>query len=378
MKVVILGGGRVGNAMALDLAQDPQFQVSVADVDSKRLSLFPKDSGISLISQDLTDHQNLQKLTKKFDVVINALPGFMGFTAFQKVIEAGVDVVDIAFFPEDPFVLQELAVRKKVIALMDCGVAPGMSNLLVGYTASRLEQVNDIKIYVGGLPRVREWPYEYKAVFSPVDVIEEYTRPARFLRFGQLVTEPALSGREYLDFKEVGTLEAFNTDGLRTLLKTISCPNMIEKTMRYPGHVEKMMLLRETGFFAQTPLEINGTKIRPLDLTARLLFPMWEMKPGDEDVTVMRIIIEGRQSGKNTRYTYDLVDRFDPVKGTTSMARTTGYTATMVIRLLAAGLWKEKGVFSPEFLGRKEECVRFILKGLEERGIFYRETVAEI
>ncbi|OGB69040.1 MAG: saccharopine dehydrogenase, partial [Caldithrix sp. RBG_13_44_9] len=356
MKVVILGGGRVGNAMALDLAQDPQFKVTVADNDSGRLSLFPKDSQISLISQDLVDNQKLQKLVKNYDMVINALPGFMGFAAFQNVITAGVDIVDIAFFPEDPFVLQELAVRNNVSALMDCGVAPGMSNLLLGYAASRLEEISDVKIYVGGLPRVREWPYEYKAVFSPIDVIEEYTRPARYLRFGQVVTEPALSGREFLDFKEVGTLEAFNTDGLRTLLKTISCPNMIEKTMRYPGHVEKIMLLRETGFFEQTPLEINGIKIRPLDLTARLLFPMWEMKPGDEDVTVMRIIIEGRKAEKNIRYEYDLVDRFDPIKRTTSMARTTGYTATMVIRLLAAGLWKEKGVFSPEFLGRKKEC----------------------
>jgi len=378
MKVVILGGGRVGNAMALDLAQDPQFKVTVADNDSGRLSLFPKDSQISLISQDLVDNQKLQKLVKNYDMVINALPGFMGFAAFQNVITAGVDIVDIAFFPEDPFVLQELAVRNNVSALMDCGVAPGMSNLLLGYAASRLEEISDVKIYVGGLPRVREWPYEYKAVFSPIDVIEEYTRPARYLRFGQVVTEPALSGREFLDFKEVGTLEAFNTDGLRTLLKTISCPNMIEKTMRYPGHVEKIMLLRETGFFEQTPLEINGIKIRPLDLTARLLFPMWEMKPGDEDVTVMRIIIEGRKAEKNIRYEYDLVDRFDPIKRTTSMARTTGYTATMVIRLLAAGLWKEKGVFSPEFLGRKKECVHFIFKGLEERGIFYRESVTEI
>jgi saccharopine dehydrogenase-like NADP-dependent oxidoreductase len=364
--------------MATDLVQDPQFEVTVADNDSRRLSLFPKDSKISIVSQDLTVKEKLQKLVKNHDMVINALPGYVGFTAFQNVIAAGVDVVDIAFFPEDPFVLQELAVKNKVSALMDCGVAPGMSNLLVGYAASRLEDISDIKIYVGGLPRIREWPYEYKAVFSPIDVIEEYTRPARYLRFGQVVTEPALTGREFLDFKEVGTLEAFNTDGLRTLLKTISCPNMIEKTMRYPGHVEKMMLLRETGFFEQTPVDINGIKIRPLDVTARLLFPMWEMKPGDEDVTVMRIIIEGHKARKNFRYQYDLVDRFDPVKETTSMARTTGYTATMVIRLLAAELWKEKGVFSLELLGRKKECVHFILKGLEERGIFYRESVIEI
>src|SRR4030042_2059985 len=109
MKVVILGGGRVGNAMALDLAQDPQFKVTVADNDSGRLSLFAKDSQISLISQDLTDNQKLQKLVKNYDMVINALPGFMGFAAFQNVITAGVDIVDIAFFPEDPFVLQELA-----------------------------------------------------------------------------------------------------------------------------------------------------------------------------------------------------------------------------------------------------------------------------
>ena len=378
MKVLILGSGRVGKVMAQDLVQDPQFRVTMADVDPQGLSHFNGDSGISLILQDLSDKHQLQKLAKKYDTVINALPGFMGFAAFQNVISAGIDIIDIAFFPEDPFVLQQMALKNKVTALMDCGVAPGMSNLLVGYATSQLEETSEVKIYVGGLPRVREWPYEYKAVFSPIDVIEEYTRPARYLKFGQVVTEPALSGRELLDFKEVGTLEAFNTDGLRTLLKTISCPNMIEKTMRYPGHIEKMMLLRETGFFGQSPLEINGCKIRPLDLTARLLFPMWEMKAGDEDVTVMRILIEGKKGEKNYRYLYDLVDRFDTRKGITSMARTTGYTATMVTRLLAAGLWKKKGVFAPEFLGRKKECVQFILKGLEERGICYRESISEI
>src|SRR5690606_20547210 len=136
------------------------------------------------------------------------------------------------------------------------------------------------------------------AGFSPVDVIEEYIRPARYIENGKLVTRPALSDPEFINFDEVGTLEAFNSDGLRTLAQTLNVPNMKEKTLRYPGHIEKILVLRESRFFSNEEIEISGVKIKPVDLTSKLLFSMWELKEGDEEFTVVKIIIEGEKDKK--------------------------------------------------------------------------------
>jgi len=364
--------------MAIDLAKDKQFDITVVDRDSNALQKLKKIKGIATIQEDLSKPATVKKLISKADLVIDAVPGFMGFQTFKTVIESGKNIVDIAFFPEDPFELDALAQKNKVIAVMDCGVAPGMSNVLIGHVTQFLDEIHRALIYVGGLPVVREWPYEYKAVFSPIDVIEEYTRPARYVENGQRVIREALSDPELLDFPSVGTLEAFNTDGLRTLMRTIDCPNMKEKTMRYPGHIDKMKVLRATGFFSNEPISINGTHVRPIDFTSKLLFPMWELKEGEEDLTVMQIMVEGSRKGKNYRYSYFLLDRFDSVTHTTSMARTTGYTATVVARMIAQGLYQDKGISPPEFLGKKKECVEYILQGLKDRGIEYHETIEEI
>jgi lysine 6-dehydrogenase len=375
MEVIVLGGGRVGSAMAIDLAKDSHFNVSVADIQIDNLNWLSKQNSIRSLKKDLSDTGAIKETVKDFDLVINALPGFMGFQTFRVVIEAGKNIVDIAFFPIDPFQLDDLAKRNGVTAVMDCGVAPGMSNLLIGYVDSILESLSSVEIYVGGLPAIREWPYEYKAVFSPIDVIEEYTRPARLVESGKEVIRPALSEPELLKFPKIGTLEAFNTDGLRTLIKTIKAPFMKEKTLRYPGHIEKMAVLRETGFFDEKFINVNGCRIRPIDVTSKLLFPIWELKKGETDITVMHISIKGRKDDCNLHYQYDLFDRFDPETKTTSMARTTGYTATMVARLLADGLFDRKGVSPPEIIGRNPKCAEFILSGLRERGIHYNEAI---
>jgi len=153
---------------------------------------------------------------------------------------------------------------------------------------------------------------------------------------------------------------------------------MKEKTLRYPGHIEKMAVLRGTGFFEKKEIEINGTKISPLEFTSKLLFPKWQLKKGEVDVTVMRVIIEGVKDGETLRYTYDLYDRLDEETHTHSMARTTGYTATMAVRMLAKGMYKEKGISPPEYIGKNSDCVKFILGGLEKRNIIYAENIEKI
>ena len=374
MNVVILGAGRVGSAMAIDLAKDKRFHVLVADRDERSLEALRTGYGIPGERIDVSLESTVRRVVAKADFVISAVPGFLGFRTLEAILECGKNAVDIAFFPEDPFALDELARAKKVTAIVDCGVAPGMSNLLVGHVAAGLQRTDRVRIYVGGLPSVRQWPYEYKAGFSPIDVIEEYTRPARLVRGGKVEVCPALSELELIDFPNLGTLEAFVTDGLRTLARTIDAPDMIEKTMRDPGHAERMRMLRETGFFSETPVDVNGVSVRPLDVSTRLLFPMWQMGEGDEDITIMRIVVDGLGPNGGVRTTYDLVDRFDRVTGTSAMARTTGYTATTAVRMLAAGLWTEPGVVAPERLGQNTACTDFILAGLRERNVVYRES----
>ena len=376
MKTIVLGAGRVGSAMAIDLAKDSNFDVRIADRDTNQLTKLEQAHGILGERVDFSLPSTVTRAIQDVDLVISAVPGFLGFKTLRAIIEAGKNVVDIAFFPEAPSELDALARRVGVTALVDCGVAPGMSNMLVGHASSLLDTTDSVAIYVGGLPAHREGLFEYRAVFSPIDVIEEYTRPSRIVVDGEIVIRDALSEIEVLHFPDVGDLEAFNTDGLRTLAHTIDAPNMIEKTLRYPGHAEKMKLLRDIGLFGSETVELrDGASVCPIDLTTHLLFPLWEMEEGERDITVMRIEVCGMKGGTKQCYRYDLLDHFDTDTGTTSMARTTGYAATMAARMLHQGLFTDSGVYPPEFIGRIPACVDFMLSGLRDRGIVYRESI---
>jgi saccharopine dehydrogenase-like NADP-dependent oxidoreductase len=227
---------------------------------------------------------------------------------------------------------------------------------------------------VGGLPIIREKPFEYKAPFSPIDVIEEYTRPARIVENNNIVTYPALSDIELINFPQLGTLEAFYTDGLRTLLHTMKIPFMKEKTMRYPGHAELMTILRDIGFFNMEFIDLKEGSIRPIDVTTKLLFPKLELAPQEEDLTIMRILIEGTQNKQKVRYQYDLYDKFDKESNTTSMARTTGYTCAIIARLVGNGIYKQKGMSPPEFVGKNHDCYKFVLTELGKRNIHFEES----
>jgi len=378
MKIVVLGAGRVGSTIAADLATEPQFHVLAVDRNPGRLAALHAHPAIERATGDLGDPATIRDFASGADLIVSAVPGHMGSSTLRAVLESGVDVVDISFFPEDPFELDDLARRGGVVAIVDCGVAPGLSNLLVGRVAARLDRVERVSIYVGGLPAVRDWPYEYRAVFSPVDVIEEYTRPSRIVRSGQPVVKPALSGRERLTLAGVGTVEAFLTDGLRTLLRTIPADEMTEKTLRYPGHADLMEILRETGFFDVNPVDVPGGRARPIDVTAALLSATWALREGDEDLTVLRVAVEGVTGSRRLRTTFDLLDRFDRATGTTSMARTTGFTATAAARWVARGGVPDAGIIPPELLGADSAAADFILQSLRERRIECRECVEEI
>lgn len=370
--IIVLGAGLVGKTIALDLAKNHRVtSADRSDVALQELAV----KGVNTKQVDLQDTQALQKLVEPFDIVVGAVPGFMGYRTVEAVIEAGKNMVDISFFPEDALALDALAKKKNVTVVTDCGVAPGMGNIILGYHNQNMK-VTDYECLVGGLPVVREWPYEYKAVFSPIDVIEEYTRPARYVQNSALVTKEALSDAELVHFDGVGTLESWNSDGLRSLIFTMPhIPNMIEKTLRYPGCVEYLRVLRKSGFFSYEPVEVNGVPVRPIDVTSKLLFPKWKLKPGEEEFTVMRIIVAGVENEKKIQYTYSLLDRTDKQTNTLSMARTTGYTCTAAVNLVLEGKFVRKGISPPEFLGEEKDNFNAILDYLKARGVYYAVTI---
>lgn len=373
MRIIVFGAGRIGAAIARDLAAEKDFEITVADIDAEALRGLGRIPGLTAVQADLRTVEMVTRLAGAHDLVVGAVPGPMGYGTVHSVIEAGRDIVDISFFEEDPYPeLDALARKNGVMVLTDCGVAPGLSNLVVGAAQAEMQSVERFECRVGGLPELRQQPFEYKAVFSPIDVIAEYTRPARLVEHGNVVTRDALSEVELIDFDGVGTLEAFNTDGLRTLL-SLEIPNMKEKTFRYPGHADKMRMMRDTGFFSAEAIDIHGVKISPLELTTRLLFPAWQLREGERDLTAMRMEIEGRRDGKRVLRRYELLDHYDAATQTTSMARTTGYTCTSIVRLVSGGHFRQEGVHAPEVVGRSEGCFRRVVKDLAARGIVVKE-----
>ncbi len=378
MHITVLGAGRVGQAIVRDLSRDASLRVTAIDISSEALAPFADVPQVQRVTADLRETDRVAAWLTGADLVICAVPGFMGFATLRSIIEAGKNVVDISFFEEDPFLLDDLARAKGVTAVVDCGVAPGLCNILAGHVETEVEHLDSYICYVGGLPQIRQWPYEYKAVFSPIDVLEEYTRPARFVEYGQEVIRPALSDPELLDFPGVGTLEAFNTDGLRSLQRTLKAPFMKEKTLRYPGHAGLMRIFRETGFFDKTPVKVGGAVVRPIDLTSRLLFDRWQLREGEMDFTVMQVLLEGEQKGQRIRYIYDLLDHYDVTTQTTSMARTTGYTATIVARQVLSGRFRQQGICPPEFIGRDAGCYADLLVEYARRNIQVREMVVPL
>ncbi len=371
--VIVIGAGMVGSAMAIDMAKN--HQVTLTDLNEETLKrVQAKCPELNVKKLDVCDKVVLAETIQPFDLVICAVPGFLGFETLKTIIESKKNVVDISFFPENSLELDALAKEKNVTAIVDCGVAPGMDNILLGFHNEKMK-IESFECLVGGLPKVKKWPFCYKAPFSPIDVIEEYTRPARYVENGVEVVREPLTDSEFIEFEKVGTLESFNTDGLRSIIQTMPhIPNMKEKTLRYPGHVEYIMALKESGFFSEKEIELDGHKIRPLDFTSKVLIDEWKLGENEEELTVMRITIKGKNDrGELQEIVYNLYDEYCSETHTSSMSRTTGYTATAAANMFLDGLFKEKGVFPPELVGKHEACCHYILDYLRERNIEYKQ-----
>jgi len=374
-RIGVIGAGMVGSVIAQDLAA--RHEVTSADINEAALARLA-GKGIKTARLDSRDAAALTAFVAPFDLIVSAVPGFMGLKTLQTLIEAGKHIADISFFPEDALQLDALARKKGVRVITDVGVAPGMDNVILGHHDKHMK-ITRFECLVGGLPQKPQPPFLYKAPFSPIDVIEEYTRPARLQRGGKIVTLPALTEREMVRFEKPGELEAFNTDGLRSLLFTMAhIPDMAEKTLRYPGHIALIETLKQAGFFSTEAVDVNGVHTVPLAVTARLLMDQWKLKPGEPELTVMRVTVEGEEQGRRLRHVWDMYDEYDPKTGFSSMSRTTGFTCAAAANLLLENKFDQTGVHPPEHVGGVEACYRYMLDYLAERNVRYRQRTENL
>ncbi len=373
-----MGAGPVGKAVAFDLYE----RVTGSDlVILDRCHECLKEvtglvSKAEVTRVDLRDDEDIYRVIKDVDVAVNALPGKFGRYSWLAAIRAGVDLVDVSYSPDDPTQYHVQANDAGVTIVPDAGVAPGLSNMMAGRAYAQLEEVRELKIYVGGIPETPVPPLGYLVTWSPEDLIEEYVRPARVVNNGKVVEKPAVSEVEKMLILEVGELEAFLTDGLRTMLKTLKGVNLMEeKTLRWPGHAEKIELLKTLGYLDKSPLSLNGSSVAPADVTAKLFRE--RLKGDSKDMVVLKVIAKGRSSLDNVEIEYVMVDKYDESTGFSAVARTTAFVASGILKLITEGAIPGPGVVPPEIIGMDESLFSSIAEWLSWRGIKIVERITE-
>ncbi len=348
MRVAVLGSGLMGSVIAWDLARSAGVDsVVVADVDRERLDTLKRRSAgkkLSVEVLDIKDREKTVRFLKDFDVTASALPHGVMHSSDLAAVAAGTKMVNIAF--EDEQMELEAAARKTgALLIPGCGVAPGLGGILLAHALDTLGGGDEGHILVGGLPQKPQPPFGYKLVFSVVGLLREYVEDARIFKDGKLVKVRPFSTVETVKFPApIGTLEAFCTDGLASLVYTMKGMRVLdEKTLRWPGHAEKMNLLIESGFFSREKVKLGGAEVSPLEMSWAVLGK--KLSEGDpHDLTVMRVIARSSKG----EVTYDMVDRYDEENRVTSMGKTTGYTASIVTQMVGAGEIQGRGVLAPE------------------------------
>src|SRR5689334_1232170 len=310
MRMLVLGAGLQGSACAYDLLQNPEVsQVRLADVRFDHLPEFLKPlSGPRLIptTLDVRDREAVLAVMRESDAVMSAIPYYFNLALAECAVEAGVHFCDLGGNTEIVFQQKELAdraVAKGITIVPDCGVAPGMVNILAEYGIRQLDAVESVRIYVGGLPQEPEPPLNYQVVYSLEGVLDYYTTLSWVLRDGKRTQVRALSELEPVSFANgVGTLEAFHTaGGLSTMAFRYEgkIPEMEYKTLRYPGHAERMEAIRELGLLDLDPVDVKGMKIIPREAFMAIVGPRLT-KPEGKDLVALRVVVTGRKGGTAT------------------------------------------------------------------------------
>ena len=363
MRVLVLGGGMVGQGIAYALKNESD--ITIADYSSEKLQRLKKDLEVDVLKVDAVKDQ-LAPVMKDFDVVSGALPGRLGMKVIREACKAGVDLVDNSFMEEDFYALEKDALQSGITVVPDAGIAPGLSNVIVGRIAADYPQLENVDIKVGGLPEKDIPPIGYKVLFSPIDTLDEFTRKVKILKNGKITeTEPG-EGLEYFFVNGLGSLEAFYTNGLRSLLRNIKASNMVEKTVRYRGHIEKMNFLKDLGLLDEATTDVNGVKVVPKELLASLFLKNLSF-PDVRDILYMEIRVTPARGKEEIVYTVS--DKEDEKTGFTAMTRTTGFTNAAITRLMLKGAIKEKGIIPPEIVGSNENNFNEIIRFLEKMGV---------
>ena len=375
MRMLVLGAGLQGSACAYDLLQNPDVtQVRLADLHFDHLPTFLKPlAGARLIPTplDVRDREAVLALMRESDAAMSAIPYYFNMQLAECAVEAGVHFCDLGGNTEivhQQKALAGKAAAKGVTVVPDCGVAPGMVNILAQHGIEQLDTVDSVRIFVGGLPQYPEPPLNYQIVYSLEGVLDYYTTLSWVVRDGKRVQVTALSELEAVEFPDpVGTLEAFHTaGGLSTMAERYegTIPTMEYKTLRYPGHAAIMKTIRELGLLDLEPVDVKGTKVVPRDLFVSLVGPKLT-KLAAKDVLALRVTVTGTKDGTAATRRFDLIDHFDERHGISAMMRTTGYSLSITGQMQARGQVTPPGVWTPD------ECMPAVayIAELRKRGM---------
>jgi len=375
MRMLVLGAGLQGSACAYDLLQNPEVkEVRLADLHIEHLPEFlAPHSGKRLLPTplDVRDRAAVLALMKESDAVMSAIPYYFNLDLAKAAVEAGTHFCDLGGNTEIVFQQKQLgeqAAKKGITVVPDCGLAPGMVNILAQHGIEQLDKVKSVKIYVGGLPQHPEPPLNYQIVYSLEGVLDYYTTLSWVVRDGKRAQVKALSEREAVEFpKPVGELEAFHTaGGLSTMAWRYEgkIPTMEYKTLRYPGHAHIMEAIRELGLLDLTPVDVKGIKVVPRDVTVAVMGPRLT-KPNGRDLVALRVIVDGTKDGKGKRVGWELLCYYDEARKISAMMQTTGYSLSITGQMQARGEIRPAGVHTPD------ECVpaQKYIDALDQRGV---------
>ena len=392
MRMLVIGAGMQGSAAAFDLLQNPEVEeVCLADLRVAELPPFlaphardvpdvpdVRKPRLRRLALDVKDVAAVKHAMSGVDAALSAVPYYFNGALAKLAVEAGIHWCDLGGNTEivlEQKKLADAAKRKNVTLVPDCGLAPGLVNVLAEAAIRRFDQVDSCRLFVGGLPQKPEPPLNYQLVYSLEGVLDYYTTPSWVLENGKRATRTALSEREVVEFPPpLGKLEAFHTSGgLSTMGFRYEgkIGRMEYKTLRYPGHAQLMEAWRELGFFDREEVEIPGApavKVRPRDVVIALLKPRLT-KPDGKDLVALRVVVEGKKGGKPARTGFELVDRADEKNGISAMMRTTGYSLAVIARMQVRRAIGPPGVWTPD------ECVPadLYLAELARRGIVVKE-----
>lgn len=381
MRMLVLGGGLQGSACAYDLLKNEKVErVVLADLNIDRIPPFLRqlanDPRLELVRVDARDEEAVSRVMEGVDACMNALPYYFNLDMTRLAVRNGVHYSDLGGNTEIVFRQQELdaeARERGVSVIPDCGLAPGMVNILAAAGIAELDEPESVRIFVGGLPQEPEPPLNYQIVYSIEGVLDYYTTRSWVLRDGEPRQVDALTEIEPVEFPEpVGTLEAFHTaGGLSTLPWTYRgrLKTMEYKTLRYPGHAEAMRVIRDLGLLGLDPVQVNGQEVVPRKVFIACVEPRLRKEDG-RDLVALRVVVSGKRGGEPRRITYDLLDFYDEAAGISAMERTTGFSLSVTGQMQVDGRITARGVHTPD------QCVpaEAYIAELEGRGIRIRRS----